>query len=179
MSLTALTYIYCTEDDVESILSVDGLGTRLDDDNTGDYSPPPDLDYLINQILPWASAQINCYAAGLYSPVNLAQSWTVNRWCAIIAARRLCMRRGNPVPKSLAEDYKETMEELASVRRGDLPIDPNIIGYRNNMSFAWSNVTMQPGYRLRKVRVETQISDPTPTSYPQSIDWRTQFLYEF
>ena len=42
-----------------------------------------------------------------------------------------------------------------------------------------SNVTIDLAYTVRKVRVEPQISEGTPTQYPQAIDWNSYLLLEW
>ena len=42
-----------------------------------------------------------------------------------------------------------------------------------------SNVTIDLSYTVRKVRVETAISEPTQTQYPQAIDWNSYLLFEW
>ena len=42
-----------------------------------------------------------------------------------------------------------------------------------------SNVTVNLAYDYNRVRVESQLSEGTPTQYSQHIDWNSALLLEF
>ncbi len=167
--------LFTTEGDVQAYLGVDAEALRLTDQ--GESSPTAtELNYLIINGINWATSRINMYCQFRYDAADLAQSWLVNDWATIFAARWLCSRRGNPVPQSLEAMYKEAIEDLKRVRAGQYDIPD--IGTRSPAHPAWSNQIVRQQYWLKRLRVETPISDNTPTSYPQSIDFATQGVME-
>lgn len=136
-----------------------------------------DMKRLTVQAIMWATAQVKLYCNVKYDDVALADSWSVNRWATHLAGYRLCRRRTNACPTTVAEDYKETVAELKSVQAGSLYIED--IGLRTTEAPAWSNVTVdQSGYDIRKVRVQRPISEGTPTQYPQNVSWPAEFSFE-
>ena len=131
--------------------------------------------YLVKGIA-WATDRINFYLEGLYTRADLASSWVVNDWCTILAVHWLSLRRGNPVPGSLGDLYKATIEDLKLVKSGEYQLPG--IGYRNNMWPAWSNIRVDTLYSLRKVRVERPISEGTPLPGRRNRDIPSDFIIE-
>ena len=174
--------LFCTESDVQAILSIDGEQAALDDDGNGvvDATEQARISLGIN----YATARIMAYCQGLYDVGDMANSWLVNEWAAILAAYWTRCRRGNPVPESLkelvfgdgSEENKGVMGELAAVKKQQLQLDG--IGYRNVPWPAWSNVRVDTRYRLRQARVERPISEPTPPQYSQNVDWAAEYTFE-
>lgn len=123
----------------------------------------------------YATAKIKSYCCGRYDDSALAQSWSVNNWATIIAARWISSRRFQSVPQGIDAQYQETLEELKAVKIGNLNIED--IGTRTSGWPFISNVSIDLGYTIRKVRVEPQISEPTPTQYPQCVDYSSVFLF--
>jgi hypothetical protein len=76
----------------------------------------------------------------------------------------------------IESDYEETVEWLKGVRSGNYNIGN--IGTRTSGWPFLSNVTLDLGYTVRKIRVETQISEPTGCQYSQAIDWSSYWLLE-
>lgn len=174
-NLQAPPYTYCTEGDVQAILSVDGEQQRLTD--TGEVVPTStETAYLTTQGINWASSRINMYCEPRYDPTQLQLSYLVNEWCAIFAARWLCSRRGNPVPKSVADLYEEAVNDLKAVRVGSLDIPD--IGQRDPGYPAWSNITLRPEFLYKKLRRETPISDNSPTTGRSAVDLPGAFIVE-
>ena len=100
----------------------------------------------------------------------------VNQWATICAAWWFSHRRASPPPGAYDQLYKETLEDLKSVRKGENQVPD--IGQRDVMWPAWSNVSINIGYALRKIRVERPISERTPTPYPQNVDHGADFIFE-
>ncbi len=167
MPPTPQAYVYCTQGDVEAVLSANGLSLSLDDNQTGTLDPT-ELGYLNDNIIPWATSRVNMYLLGRYDAADLATSFSVNDFTAIFAARRVRTRRGNPCPKSLQEVYEETVELLKDLKSAKLGLEE--IAERTSGAIAWHNIH-HARYQLRRSRVQSQISERTPgQGLPASTD---------
>lgn len=124
----------------------------------------------------YATSRVKFYCCGRYDDDDLATTWSANRWCVIIAAQWLCKRRGQSAPMGIESDYAEALEEMKMVKDGTADIED--IAPRTSGWPAFSNVTIDDRYAVRKIRVEQVISEPTPTLYPQAVDWDSAFLIE-
>lgn len=142
MSVDAAT-LYCTQGDIETVLSVLGLTLALDDDRGGSITATPESTYLTNCIT-WATAEANSYLAKRYDPVYLAQSSAVTEAVAVRAALRARRHRTDPAPESLQEWADEVMEWYKDVRamKADValaiersPSRPGIINQRFNVNY--------------------------------------------
>lgn len=163
----AMTYTYCTSDDIDAILSVTGSTSRIDDDDSGSASAT-ESGYRTTAIR-WSTARCNLFLSA-YPQSDLSQSWIVNYWCSIISAHQLCGRRGDPVPDSLREMYDQTMEDLKMVRLGRYQLPD--VAMRSAAWPAWSNVRVDTIHAIRRIRVERPISEKRggQPDYDQSID---------
>lgn len=171
---TALEYLYTTRADIDALLSSDGVDLRLDD-NAGGSVSATELAYLTTQGINYATDRVNNYLMGRYAPVNLYASWTVADWTTILAARWLCSRRGNDVPKSLERMYKETVEEMEEVRTGAMALAA-IEEYVINAP-AWSNVRVTPHSRMKRLRVERPLSERTAPGFSRrNVDYYADVL---
>ncbi len=103
-------------------------------------------------------------------------SGTVLDWATVAAAKFLCTRRAQGCPKSIKEDYDEAVEEMRMVHSGQLSIED--IGTRGVDWPTVTNVMVNPAYDGMRARVQTNISEQTPTAYSQFIDWNSAFLLE-
>lgn len=175
MPPAALTYTYCTSADVVALLSVYGVDARLDDDSSGTVTPE-ELAYLTTNLVNYATSKVNLYAQQLYDSSDLANSWLVNEWATVIACQRLCLRRANPVPKSIEALYEEAVETLVQVR-GQQAYIPDI-PLRNSQMPTWSNVRVDPWYRVRQIRLERPLSERTPDQFPRNTDWFSNIYTE-
>jgi len=125
----------------------------------------------------YATDRVNMFCTNRYDEGSLAESWTVNQWATTIASHWLATRLFRAAPQQIKESYDEAMLELRDVQASKI----NIAGIGTRTS-GWpflSNVSVDPVYVIRKVRVEAQISEPTPTQYPQAIDWSSYWLLEW
>jgi hypothetical protein len=175
MPPTALTYTYCTEEDLQALLSVDGTTARVDDN--GDNSQSVTEALYLSKAISWATDRVNFYCLPRYAADKMAASWVVNNWAVVLAGHWLSIRRGNPSPGSLKQFYEETVEDLKLVHSGAFEIPG--IGTREVLWPAWSNVRVDPLYILRKIRVERPISEKTSPQYRQNIDRVADLLVEF
>lgn len=171
---TALAYTYCSEADIQALLSSDGMIGRVDDDNDGTVDATPEQLYL-DKAISWATSRINFYCLPLYTAASLADSWVVNEWCVILACHWLSSRRGNPPPGSFKDLAEQAIKDLELVAAGRFQVPE--AGYREAAWPAWSNIRVDILYSLRKVRVERPISDQTPTTYPQTRDRGAEFMW--
>lgn len=170
-----LLYTYCSETDIQALLSVDGETGSLDDDNDGSLNPTEE-GYLA-QAINWASDKVNFYCLSRYAASDLVNSWLVNNWCVILTAYWLSTRRGNPSPGSFADLYEEAIKDLEMIRKGEAQLPG--IGLRTAAWPAWSNVRVNQLYALRKIRVERPISEQSPAKdYYQQQDWAANFIIE-
>src|SRR6266850_2556798 len=125
----------------------------------------------------YGDGQVKTYCSPRYDDGDLAGSWSVNRWATTLAARWVAKRLCRPCPQSIQSDYEETLKELQQVKNGQLNIEN--CGTRTAGFPFITNLTIDIGYYVNKVRVEPSISDSTPTQYPQMIDWSSAFLLEW
>lgn len=106
-----------------------------------------------------------------YSLPNLQTSWVVNQWATTFALHWLAKRRMMAAPQGVQADYETALEELKQVQRGELQL-PNVAPRTSGWPFM-SNVTIDLTFPVRRVRVEASISEPTPTQFPQSVDYNS------
>src|SRR5262245_15403667 len=155
--------LYCSRQDVEWLLSTVAVELRLDDDDSGTVSQV-ELDAFLNQGLIWATSRCNYYLISKYKPEDLVTSPLVNEWATIAACWWLCSRRLNPIPETMTRlaygrpgtDERGAMGDMVDVREDRTDIAD--IGQRDVEWPAWSNVRVDPRYRLKQIRVERPIS---------------------
>src|SRR3990167_10175431 len=159
----AVSTVYCTQADVEAILSAEGLVDRTDDseDLAGETA-------LITLVIQWATDRVNLYVARRYTVADLATSTFINDVTAHFASCQFCKRRGNPCPESLNEQCKEFLEELKKIKDGDLTL-PNS-PERSNQLPALSNVRIDGRFQNAKVRVQKTISTGGESTLGQNTD---------
>lgn len=167
------TTVYCTEADVDMLLSTSGTLSRADDDDTG-HRTATESGY-VTKAIAWATGRCNLYLTA-YPFNQLANSYLVNQYCAIIAAYILSCRRGDPVAGSLADLYEEVMEDLKGIKAGNLQLPD--VGLRSGAWPAWSNVTVTVLDTIRRVRVQRPISEKRggPPDYQQTIDRHSDWV---
>lgn len=161
MAATAPTTLYCTQQDVEAILSTDGVQLRLDDDQSG-VTDSAESAYM-TQYIGWATARLNMYLMGRYDAADLAQSYAVNEFAAIMVAQRICRRRGNPAANSIQELYEESIELLKQIKAGVMGLED--VAERTSGAPFWDNIR-HTRHALRRTRVERPISEQTQRQQP-------------
>jgi curved DNA-binding protein CbpA len=169
-----LAILYCTEEDIQHLLSEAGEQASIDDD--GDDALTSFEQANVTRAISYGTTRVNFYCQPLYDTTDLSTSWLANEWATIIASRWLRTRRGNPCPKSLQDMYDEAIKDMEKVKKEEMQIPD--IGKRNPDWPAWSNVSVSNAYRFKKIRVERPISERTPTQYPQNPDWGAEFCWE-
>lgn len=123
------------------------------------------------------TAKVKLYCSNRYDDSQLVLSNSVNEWATIYGSRWLTTRRGQSPPVGIERDWEEALEEMKLVQKGELYIED--IGTRSNCWPFISNQTIDPNYDVIKARVETQLSEATPTNYPQFVDWQSIFTIEY
>lgn len=123
------------------------------------------------------TSRVKLYCNARYDDAALKLSGSVLDWASLIAARFLCMRRAQGVPKGIAAQYDEYMDDLRMVQSGQLAIED--IGTRGADWPTVINITVNPAYDYMRARVEPNISEQTPTVYGQYIDWNSSAALEW
>ena len=152
----AYSYSYCTQQNVESILSEEGVLNRLDDSRTGVVNAQWMTDCLQR-----ATAEINLHLSRRYSTTTLrASEWV--RWCAATLTASFVMgRRGlgsSPVIADEALRFRGLLEQIQKARLY-LPDDAPL---RGEHCPAMVNVTMDMRYPQDKIRVQPNVSVAQP-----------------
>lgn len=120
------------------------------------------------------TSKVKLYCNGRYDDTQLVLSGSVCDWATIVAARFLCTRRAQGCPKSIKEEYEEALEEMRMVQCGQLAIED--IGTRGADWPTVTNLRVNPGYDGMQARVEPNISEQTPRSFGQYIDWNSALV---
>jgi hypothetical protein len=123
------------------------------------------------------TSKVKLFCNCRYDDVQLKLCGTVLDWATICAAKWLATRRAQGCPNSLREDYDEAIELMKMVQVGQLAIED--CSTRGADWPSMSNVTVNPGYDGMRTRVESNISEQTPTSYSQYIDWNSAVILDF
>lgn len=123
------------------------------------------------------TSKVKLYCNQRYDDSQLALSGTVLDWATLIATKWLCTRRAQPCPTGILEDYEEAIEELKMVQSGQLSIED--IGTRGVDWPTVTNITVNPAYDHMRSRVQTNISEQTPTDYSQFVDWNSALSLNF
>lgn len=122
------------------------------------------------------TSKVKLYCNQRYDDSQLVLSGTVCDWATIAAAKFLCTRRAQGCPKSILYEYEEMIEELRMVQNGQLAIED--IGTRGVDWPTVTNVRVNPSYNWMQARVEQNISEQTPTTYSQWVDWNSAAAIE-
>lgn len=128
----------------------------------------------------YGTTQVKLYCCSRYEDsdlqLNAGENGSVNRWATALASRWMCSRRGQPPPKSIMAMAEEALDEMKQVRVGMLQIED--IGTRTAGWPFLSNISLDIGYDYRKMRIETPLSEGTPTQFPQAVDWNSALWVE-
>lgn len=162
---------FLTSTDLQARLSSAGYNLRVDDNFSA-----------VTQVQQDATNRLRFYCLPNYTEADLlsnsqAGGWTNDR-ATDFGAYLLCRRRGNPVPQSIVDAYKEAVEMCEGIHQ-DIYEIPGI-SERFPDAPVMSNLNVNPHYNYKKLRVETSISSlPAPTGYAQVWDWGSAFSVEF
>lgn len=166
--------LFCSADDVRDILTALGADSRLDDDGGG--TPGAVSDRVMSRALNVGTARVLSYLQPRYATADLVNSWAVNEYAARLAALQVCRHGGQAVPASVKEAADEAVEDLKAIKAGDMVIPD--VGVASPDWPAWSNITVDPRYRVRQARVQRGMSERTPTQYPQADDLASDVIWE-
>lgn len=150
---------YCDIDEVENILSEDGVTNRTDD------SPESvRADSEVTACIEQATSIINGYLSRRYSFSALATSTWIKWCCAYLSACRLAKRRANACPEPIAAECRQYLDWLKEIRDGvmDVPeIAPEV-----DMLPTVSNLTVDGRFTRQKVRRVPSTSTGSPPTPP-------------
>jgi hypothetical protein len=137
---------YCTQSDIERLLSSAGVLAFADHDEDGVAEVGVVDDCIVR-----ASEEINLYCRQRYSEAGLASSSLVTRWATILGACFVCELRGNPVPASLEKEANRLLETiLPNILAGTMSLPG--IPFGNDLRPGMSNLAVDRRYRFSKVR---------------------------
>jgi hypothetical protein len=129
----------------------------------------------------FGTSQVKFYCSRRYDDedmqINANGNGSVKRWATTLASKWLCSRRGMAPPEGIEQLADEAIDEMKMVLSGAAQIED--IGTRTSSAPFISNMTMNIGYDYRKLRVESTMSEGTPTQFPQAIDWNSALWVEF
>jgi hypothetical protein len=164
---TRLTYVYTSRAEMQRLFSARGTTLRIEDLNSTDQD-----EYFV-EVCEDASDIINQYVENIYDQSDLVNSRWVRIRATWIACYLFSQRRANPA--LLVGRYQEILEELEKVRLQILDIPG--LAKRDNFFPAMSNMTVDPHYPIRSVRVVESIStDSTHTRQERAYMWPSDWL---
>lgn len=159
--------VFCTTGDLDRLLSSAGVISFADHDQSG-TSDSDVVEDCINQ----ATSEIYDRAAGYYSLTALSGSRTINRWCTVMSAYFLCMRRANEVPASIQAEF----DRITNTRDGLLILlfkgTYMLAGVPRKADFgpSMSNLTVSRFHPVRKIRVQANSRPNDVTTTKQDKD---------
>lgn len=109
---------YCTQAQIESILSSHGVSAFTDDDLDG----LPDTDMVQNAIDRSAALKIDPYICERYNLSSITSNAWVQWANAVLAAVALTTRRNMPTVESLAAQEQMVLEQIRMIHAGQMKI---------------------------------------------------------
>lgn len=159
--MTLIATTYCTEADLNRLLSASGVIAFADHDQD-DAADTGVVDDCINQ----ASQEIDAYALQRYDATGLASSNLINRWCTTMAAYFLCIRRNNPIAESLALEFNRIADPdnglLVRLAAGTYKLPG--VALSADLSPSFSNLKIDRRWPHSRVRVTRANSSSSPTT---------------
>jgi phage gp36-like protein len=171
-NITFPIIFYCDHGDINRRLSNEG--TKLRTQDYGDSPTGGEMGAVDDAI--WdATETINYYCFTHYEPGHLKTSGWINRRAVDLAVYLLSIRRGNTPTASMEKLYKQAIMWLEGVHSAKYEVPG--IPVRATQAPAFSNVRIDQRYPVQRIRVETVLSERTPTPYAQPIDWSAAYEY--
>lgn len=152
--------VYCTVRDIERFLSTAGVDSFADHDFDG-YREAGVVDDAIQ----FAAAQIRNALCSRYESSSLVGNETVREWNMILAARRVCSSRANPIPDTVELRYQEAVEAMRMIGRGDGSLC-GVLQKSTNVP-TWSNLRVDRRYDRERIRVVKETSSPIGSDLEQ------------
>jgi phage gp36-like protein len=162
----AITWTYCTAEDVENFFGATGVAAFASHDLRGSEAT-------VDDCIAQATDEINLYVLRRYDEAGVKTSRMLRQWCVVMATVYLCERRGNPVPESLVAEYQRIAEKLPLIMRDEMRIPGVPLKGLNVPMF--SNMHIDRRYVRRQQRVAIN-STNMPKQRPQDSEL-TQFDY--
>ncbi len=125
----------------------------------------------------YGTSQVKLYCCSRYNDSDLVQAWSCNRWATVLGGRWVAKRNGRTAPQGIEDDWEEVKQELMLVRTSGLNIED--IGTRTSGWPFLSNTSVNIGYEIAKTRVESNISEGTPTQYAPFVDWDSLLTLDY
>ena len=129
----------------------------------------------------YGTNQVRMYCTPRYDDsqlyINAQQQGSVNRWATALASRWVQERRNQGASKGVQRQCEEALEELRMIQKGAAQVEN--IGTRTS---GWPFIvasTLDVGYEYNKIRIEPQLSEGTPTQFPEYVDWNSLFWIEW
>lgn len=177
----AYSQFYCSEGDVISVLSMEGVTFSVDDDRSGGANN--DEYQSINDCIERAQAKINFFLNKVYDLTTLyTNTWT--KWCcATFAAANLMRRRGASCPAGLAfeeEEYKEFLQMVMD-NQALIPTDGDADAKLliSSAGLSMSNLAFDQRMRVAKVRYVQRLStNPQTSKLPRYPDYSSIFYWQ-
>ena len=147
----AESLLYCTEAQMERVLSGAGLTLRVDDDDDN-INDAANVTWVREEATDW----INSIIGFRYAAADMAANDYIQKIAAHKAACLASERRGNPVSASLlrtCEKFEEILE-LVRLRKREIPR----LNESANRIPSLSNFLIDGRFRRSKVRVQEEIS---------------------
>ena len=163
---------YCTNTDVQDVLSEVGVINRTDD------FPEDELDGAeVTAAIQAASSRIDAFLRRRYDTSDLSASTWVKWCCAYLSACLLSKRRGNPCPESIGAECAQYVEWLKEIRDGVMDVPE--VSPAHDVLPAVSNLTVDARYARAKVRrvpaTSTREAPPNTVKSNPAREWNNWF----
>jgi len=172
---------YCSQSDVESIMSEVGVDLHADDrwplwtEDPGSPISPAAGDtataiQYVTEAIERASAKIDMGLGMKFEPSSFPSSDWVKWCCAYLAACEIFRRRGNSIPDSILSQCEYYTEIIDRVMSGEIGYIPDLTP-RHEPIPAMSNLRVDNRYVDARIRVQQVVSaGRTDSSKPRHVD---------
>lgn len=151
---------YCTQAQIESILSSHGVAAFTDDDLDG----LPDTDMVQDAIDRTAALKIDIYLCQRYDLTTISSNAWVQWANAVLAAVAIATRRNMPTPESLYAQEREVLEQIRMIYSGTHKV-PRMAERFDHLPSV-SNYDVERFRQVFPVRVQREESVGKPPTEP-------------